>query len=384
MRLARMKPVPTPYRCYAVVSRGQVARNYRNVRAVAGPDVEVAAVVKADAYGHGLQEMAATLTAEGAKWLAVASVEEGVLLRSGGIHGARILVMGGFLPYESDALAQFNLTPAVHSLEELAQLEATGRSLGCHLPYHLKVDSGMGRLGIRAAGPEVVAAITGATNARLEGVMTHLASPDNFSSEQTAEQLAAFDGFLAALKAAGVQPAMVHAASTGAVAYGRRGAWRDMVRVGLALYGYVPESRGEAPAALLDVAPALTWKARLMAVKDVPEGAPIGYGATFRAPRAMRIGIAGAGYADGVFRCLSNCGKVIADGRLTRILGAVSMDLTAVDLSHTTRLSQGSEITLVGREGEAALGADEVARAAGTIPYEILCGIGARVKRVYV
>jgi alanine racemase len=252
------------------------------------------------------------------------------------------------------------------------------------LRYHLKFDSGMGRLGIQTAAPEVMQAITGATYARLTGLMTHLASPADFSSPQTGEQLAAFDAFLAALRKAGVAPETVHAASTGAVAYGRREAWRDMVRVGLALYGYVPDARGPVPDRLLDVEPALTWKARLLAVKDVPEGAPIGYGATFRAPRAMRIGIAGAGYADGVFRQLSNRGQVIADGKLTAIVGAVSMDLTAIDLSHTDRLAPGGEITLVGHEGDAALGADAVARAAGTISYEILCGIGARVKRVYV
>jgi alanine racemase len=409
---AKIKLVPTPYRCYAVVSRGQIARNYRNVRSVVGPGVEVAAVVKADAYGHGLLEIAETLVGpppgsaaeswpvgrartggphagsapheQGARWLAVASVEEGALLREGGIHEARILVMGGFLPYESDALLQYKLTPVVHSIEQLRQLESVGRSQNCHLPYHLKFDSGMGRLGIRTASPEVLEAVTGAGFARLEGLMTHLASPSDFSSPQTCEQLAAFDALAAALRAAGAKPEIVHAASTGAVAYGRREAWRDMVRVGLAIYGYVPDSCGSAPRLLLDVQPALAWKARLLAVKDVPEGAPIGYGATFRAPRAMRIGIAGAGYADGIFRQLSNCGKVIADGKLTSILGAVSMDLTAIDLSHTAALAPGDEITLLGREGGVTLGADEVARAAGTIPYEILCGIGSRVKRVYV
>ncbi len=381
---AKMELVPTPYRCYAVVSRAQIARNYRNVCSTVGSGVEVAAVVKADGYGHGLLEMAETLTAHGARWLAVASVEEGALLRSGGIHEARILVMGGFLPYEGEALIQYKLTPAVHSLEQLRQLDSAGRSFACHIPYHLKIDSGMGRLGIQSASPEVIEAVAGATYARLEGLMTHLASPSDFSSSQTCEQLAVFDASEAALRTAGLKPEIVHAASTGAVAYGLRSAWRDMVRVGLALYGYVPASSGPAPRQLIDVQPALAWKARLLAVKEVPEGAPIGYGATFRAPRAMRIGIAGAGYADGIFRQLSNCGRVIAGGMTTSILGAVSMDLTAIDLSHTTALAPGDEITLLGREGDVTLGADEVARAAGTISYEILCGIGSRVKRVYV
>ncbi len=381
---AKIELVPTPYRCYAVVSRGQIARNYRNIRSVVGSRVEVAAVAKADAYGHGLLEAAETLAANGARWLAVASVEEGALLRSGGIHEARILVMGGFLPYETDALLQYKLTPAVHSLEQLRQLESVGRSQHCHLPYHLKFDSGMGRLGIRSMSAEVMDAVAGASHAKLEGLMTHLASPADFCSHQTCDQLAAFDAVIGALRGAGAKPEIVHAASSGAIAYGRREAWRNMVRAGLAIYGYVPDSHGAAPQPLLDVQPALAWKARLLAVKNVPEGAPIGYGATFRAPRAMRIGIAGAGYADGIFRQLSNRGKVIADGKLTSILGAVSMDLTAIDLSHTAALAPGDEITLLGREGDVTLGADEVARAADTIAYEILCGIGSRVKRVYV
>jgi alanine racemase len=131
------------------------------------------------------------------------------------------------------------------------------------------------------------------------------------------------------------------------------------------------------------VKPALTWKAKLVAVKDIPEGAPVGYGGTFRAPRSMRIGIVGAGYADGVFRRLSNRGKVIADGKLTPILGAVSMDLTTIDLSHTTDLAAGDEVTLLGAEGAASLDAQQIASAAGTISYDILCRIGARVRRVY-
>jgi len=156
-----------------------------------------------------------------------------------------------------------------------------------------------------------------------------------------------------------------------------------MVRAGLSLYGYVSQARGDAPRQLLDVRPALTWKAKLVAVKDIPEGARVGYGGTFRAPRPMRIGIAGAGYADGVSHRLSNRGQVIADGQLTSILGAVSMDLTTIDLSHTTALAAGDEITLLGAEGAASLDARQVARAAGTIAYNILCGIGARVRRVY-
>ena len=143
-------------------------------------------------------------------------------------------------------------------------------------------------------------------------------------------------------------------------------------------------ARGDARRQLLDVHPALTWKAKILAVKDIPEGALVGYGGTFRAPRPMRIGILGAGYADGIFHRLSNRGKVIADGKLTAILGAISMDLTTIDLSHTDALAPGDEVTLLGAEGDARLDAQQIARVAGTISYNILCSISARVKRVYV
>lgn len=373
-----------PFRSYVLVSREQIARNYRAVRNIVGPDVTVAGVVKADAYGHGALEVSRTLLAEGAKWLAVSSVDEGVQLRAGGIHNARILVMGGFLPYEGEALVEFNLTPAVHSREQIRQAGLLAASAGKPLAYHLKIDSGMGRLGTRASAADLVATILQSRHACLEGLMTHFASAADYSSHQTADQLAYFDRVCAELCAAGIQPSVVHTSSTIAIGYGRRAAWRSMVRAGHAIYGYLSPARGEAPQPLLEVKPALTWKAKLLAVKEVPEGALIGYGGTFRAPCAMRIGILGAGYADGIFHRLSNRGKVIADGKLSAILGTISMDLTTIDLSHTDALRPGDDVTLLGAEGDAALDAQQIARVAGTISYNILCSISSRVRRVYI
>ena len=375
--------MPAPFRSYALVSREQLARNYRNVQSVVGPGVEVAGVVKADAYGHGMLEVARVLTAQGARWLAVSSVEEGTLLRDAGIHQTRILVMGGFLPHEREALVEYHLTPAVHSLDQIREADAVARSSGAQLPYHLKIDSGMGRLGTRASASEILAVLAETPHAKLEGLMTHLASSADYTSAQTDEQLACFHAMTEALRGAGVKLALVHASSSNPIGYGRREGWYNMVRAGLSLYGYVSRARGEAPRQRLDVKPALTWKARLVAVKDIPEGALVGYGGTFRAPRPMRIGIAGAGYADGVSHRLSNRGHVIADGQLTSILGAVSMDLTTIDLSHTSSLAPGDEITLLGAEGDASLDARQIARSAGTIAYDILCSIGSRVRRVY-
>ncbi|HEY2016753.1 MAG TPA: alanine racemase [Bryobacteraceae bacterium] len=373
-----------PFRSYALVSRDQIARNYRNVRSVVGPGVEVAGVVKADAYGHGAIEVSRVLVAEGAKWLAVSSVDEGVNLRSGGIHQTRILVMGGFLPFEGEALVEFDLTPAVHSLEQMRQLDRLAVGAGKRIRYHLKIDSGMGRLGTRAAAAEIVSTLDEMQYAELEGLMTHFASAADYGSTQTDEQLAYFHAVSGELDRAGVKVAQWHTSSSNAIGFGRTEGWHTMVRAGHALYGYVSPARGAAPPQLLQVKPALTWKARLLAVKDLPEGALVGYGGTFRTQRPMRIGILGAGYADGIFHRLSNRGKVIADGKLTAILGTISMDLTTIDLSHTAVLVPGDEVTLLGREGEACLDAQQIARTAGTISYNILCSISARVRRVYV
>jgi alanine racemase len=376
--------VSAPFRSYVLVSREQIARNYRNVRAVVGPTVDVAGVVKADAYGHGALEVSRVLVAEGARWLAVSSVDEGVNLRGGGIHQTRILVMGGFLPNEADALVDYDLTPAIHSLDQIRQVDRLAHASGKPIRYHLKIDSGMGRLGTRASAGEIVATLAEARHAQLEGLMTHFASAADYTGTQTADQLACFHAICQALREAGVAVAHLHTSSTNAIGFGRTEGWHTMVRAGHALYGYVSPARGDAPAQLLDVKPALTWKARLLAVKEIPEGALVGYGGTFRAPRPMRIGILGAGYADGIFHRLSNRGKVIADGKLTPIIGTISMDLTTIDLSHTAALGPGDEVTLLGAEGDARLDAQQIARTAGTISYNILCSISARVRRVYV
>jgi alanine racemase len=376
--------VSAPFRSYVLVSRQQIARNFLNVRSVVGPQVEVACVVKADAYGHGALEVARVLSSAGAHWLAVSSVDEGAQLRAGGIHGVRILVMGGFLPFESDALVEFDLTPAIHSLAQIRDIDRLASSSGKAIQYHLKVDSGMGRLGTRASAAEILATLAETPHARLDGLMTHFASAADYTSPQTAAQLEYFHGICRALAAAGVAVPHLHTSSTNAIGYGRTEGWHSLVRAGHALYGYVSPARGDAPPRLLDVKPALTWKAKLLAVKDLPEGALVGYGGSFRTPRPMRIGILGAGYADGMFHRLSNRGKVIADGKLTAILGTVSMDLTTIDLSHTTRLVPGDEVTLLGSEGDCSLDAQQIAKVAGTISYNILCSISARVRRVYV
>jgi alanine racemase len=374
--------MPHPFRSFALISRERIARNYRNVCEAAGPGVEVVAVVKANAYGHGAAEVSRVLTAAGARWLSVSSVEEGVALREAGID-ARVLVMGGFLPFEREALLEYDLTPAVQSLAEVADIDRLARDSGRILPYHLKVDTGMGRLGTRAPAQAVVEAIRKARHARLEGLMSHLASAGDFTTAQTAGQVSCFDALRSALREAGIEPRYAHIAATHAIAYPSCDRC-NMVRPGLAIYGYVSPARGEAPERKLNVAPALTWKARVVTVKDVGQGSPLSYGATFRAPRPMRVAVIAAGYADGVFRSLSNRGRVIAAGQIVPMVGTVCMDLTLIDVSHTTALAPGDEVTLLGDEGNARLDAEQIAGMAGTIPYEVLCAIGTRVRRVYV
>jgi len=371
-----------PKRSWIEVSLPQIASNFRAVRSLVGAGVEVMPVVKADAYRHGAVEVSRALFREGALWLAVSSVEEGVALRVAGIE-ARILVMAGVLPSEREELLARDLTPVIHSLEELATLDRLAAGRGVAIGYHLKIDTGMGRLGERSTAESIAGAIAGCRQARLEGLMTHFASAADYNSGQTGEQIAAFHNICGALRAAGIEPEYRHAASTIAIAYGRREAWHNLVRPGHAIYGYVSPARGPAPSNLLDVKPALSWKAAIVAVKDLPAGAPIGYGAMFRAPQAMRIGVLGVGYADGLPHRLSNRGKVIAGGKLAPILGAVSMDLTTIDLSQSPHLKPGDAVTLLGGEGGAVQDAQQMARAAGSISYSVLCGISARVQRIY-
>ena len=374
---------PPPYRSYVLVSLDRIRRNYRNVREAVGPDIEVMAVVKADAYGHGALAVSRALLEEGAKWLAVSSVDEGVALREAGID-ARILVMAGFLPHEREAVVEHDVTPTAHSLEDIAELDRMAARAGRTLAFHLKIDSGMGRLGTRAEPGQIVAALAALRHARLEGLMTHFASAADFNSPQTGRQLARFQECLAAVRQAGIAVDYVHTSSTNAIGYARRDAWYNMVRAGHALYGYVSPVRGAGPGQILDVQPALTWKARILAIKDIPEGALVGYGGTFRAPAPMRIAILGAGYADGVFHRLSNRGTVIAAGQIVPIVGTISMDLTTIDVTRIPDLKPGDDVTLLGAEGDARLDAQQIARTAGTISYNILSSISARVRRVYV
>jgi alanine racemase len=346
-------------------------------------------VVKADAYRHGAVEVSRVLVEQGARWLAVSNVEEGVALRQAGIS-ARILVMADFLPVERPALIEYDLTPAIHSLPDLVEWNKLARVTQRPLRYHLKLDTGMGRLGTRAPVEEIAETVLASKRVTCEGLMTHFASSADYDNPQTGQQIGCFRRLAEGLRQAGVKPAYVHLSSTNPVAYGRSETWRGMgttamVRPGHAIYGYVSAARGEqAPKRILDVKPALAWRAAILAVKEIPEGARIGYGGIHRTTRRTRIGVLAAGYADGLPHRLSNKGRVIAGGKWAPILGAVSMDLTTVDLTASPELKAGDAVTLIGTEGECPQDAQQMARAAGTISYSVRCGISARGKGVSV
>jgi alanine racemase len=323
-------------------------------------------------------EVSRILCEAGAKWLAVSSVDEGAALRRAGIE-CRILVMAGVMPWEIGTLREFRLTPVAHSLDDLRNLDE-----GDALDVHLKIDTGLNRLGTTAAAGEIIAAIRSLRNVRIEGLLSHFASAADFSSPQSDDQIAAFDRIREALAQSGIHPPVMHFASTNAIGYPRRNAWLSLVRPGHAIYGYLSPARGNAPAAVIAVKPALSWRTRIIVVKDIPAGAKVGYGGSFVAPQAMRIAVLAAGYADGIPHRLSNKGKVIAGGQFAPILGTVSMDLTTVDISKSPNLKPGDEVTLLGTEGNLSLDAQQIARLAGTISYNVLCGISARVKRFYV
>jgi alanine racemase len=369
--------VPQNARCYVEISRSRIAANYRAVCDAVGPETQIIGVVKANAYGHGAVEVANILAAEGVRWLAVSSVDEGVTLRRAGI-GCRVLIMAGVMRWEHEALREFRLTPVAHSLDDLRRYDE-----GAPLEVHLKVDTGMNRLGTRHTAAEIAAAVRNLRNISVEGLLSHFASAADFISHQTEEQMREFQAVWRDLAALGVRPALMHFASTNAIAYPRRAAWLSLVRPGHAIYGYVSPARGPAPPPVLEVKPALSWRTRIVSIKDIAAGSKVGYGGSFVAPAPLRLAVLSAGYADGVPHRLSNKGRVIAGGRFAPIVGTVSMDLTTIDISHSSHLRPGDEVTLLGSEGDVSLDAQQIARTAGTISYNVLCGIGARVKRFY-
>jgi alanine racemase len=363
----------------AVVDLCAIAQNLRAIRGVLHPATQLLAVVKANAYGHGCLEVARSLVAAGADHLGVACVEEGIALRLAGVQ-LPILVMGPTLPDAAEEILEYQLDPVVCDLPVAERLSHVAKQAGRPIRVHLEVDTGMARLGVSPGeAPAYGAKLAGLPGLRLEGLMSHFASAEADELASAQEQLARFLEVDRALRAAGLLAARRHMAnSAGLLAL--PDSHFEMVRPGILLYGYAPSPRLGAGLALR---PALTLRTRIAALRDVPPGQGVSYGHTFVAPRALRLATLPLGYADGVRRALSNRGEVLVRGRRAPIVGRVCMDMTVVDVSAIPGTAVGDEVVLIGRQGDAAITADEVAAAAGTISYEVLAGIGPRVPRLY-
>ena len=376
------------HRTWAEISLDVLRNNFRAIQQHVGAKVAICAVVKADAYGHGVVECARALESAGAPWLGVTDAAEGLALRDAGLR-ARILLMTGMWKGEEDLIVSHQLTPTVWEAWHLLLLQQAARKQDAILPVHLKLDTGMNRLGAaKDAWPNLFDAMARCQNLRLEGVSTHFATVLN--SQKTSQQATLFEEGLAALDGIGLRPALVHMANSAAIS-GRPETWKTMVRPGIALYGYSrpdysqPATDEEQACDIVPaVRPVLAWKTRVIALKDVAAGQAIGYGGTFVAKERCRIAVLPVGYADGFHRLLSNRGRVLVRGEYAPVAGRVSMDLTTSDVSRIPGVEVGEEVVLIGESKGKSIDAREHARLCETIPYEILCSISERVPRMYL
>ncbi len=373
-------------RTWAEVSLKSLADNFHAVQKHVGDAVTICAVVKADGYGHGAVESARALESEGAKWLGVTDAAEGWALRGAGTK-ARILLMTGIWKGEEDGIVAQNLTPTVWEPWHIELLERAAQKRQAVLPVHLKIDTGMNRLGApTAALPLVCEKLAASHHLTLEGVSTHFASAEVLDSEEAMRQAKRFEDGLELVQSYGLHPTFIHMGNSAAMS-ARPETWKTMVRPGIALYGYsLPFVRGgeAAPVPPLPLCPVLSWKTRVLTVKEVAAGEAVGYMGTFITKQRSRIAVLPVGYADGYPRLLSNRARVIVGGEYAPVVGRVSMDLTIVDVSQIRGVAVGDEVILIGKSNEKTVDAVELARLCESVPYEILCGLSQRVPRVYV
>jgi alanine racemase len=404
---------------WAEVSLSALAHNLRAIRQFVNPPGEerktprkILSIVKGNAYGHGGPEVAKALEKAGSDWFGVTCTEEGIEVRKAGVRKP-ILLLTSFWPGEEPRLLEYNLTPVIHRCEQLAVLDRAaarfcgGRSLDRHagrntrtsrndaqkrISFHLKMDTGMNRLGIAPGDIECFARqLAKCEHLQLGGVFTHLASSEVFSDtpagKQTREQEDRFFAALDRLRALGIDPGLVHAANSAAIVT-RPESWADMVRPGAILYGYhpgydPPEKRAEFEARL-PVKPAMSLRTRIISVRSVPAGAGVGYNETFVAKRPSRIAVLAAGYADGIHRSLGNRGCVLVRGALAPIIGIISMDVTMIDVTDIPDAAVGDVATIYGRDGDRLHPAHLVARSIGTVTSDLLCAVTKRVPRIYL
>lgn len=373
---------------WAEVSLSALRQNFRVVQKHIGANVTVCAVVKADAYGHGAVECAQALVQEGARWFGVTSLDEAIPLREAGVRG-RILLMTGFWRGEEEEIVRLDLTPTVWEPQQVELLERAASHLGAKHAIHLKVDTGMGRLGFAPEDlPKIVSALKSSPHLVVEGLSTHLSSSEVLDAPSVPQQLGVFDQTRNLLRREGFDPTLIHTANTGAV-ISRKESWNTMVRPGAALYGYyMPFERAgrevTGKGLKLAVKPVLTWKTRILSLREVRANQPLGYNGIYVTKAPARIAVLPVGYADGFNRALSSRGRVIVREHYAPIVGRISMDLTLVDVTGLPEVAVGDEAILLGTCDSLSFDAKEHASLANTVLYEILCGISKRVPRKHL
>lgn len=372
---------------WAEIHLDNLAANFKQVRTQVSPTARVMAVVKADAYGHGAVECAKSLAREGADWFGVAIPEEGMQLRAAGITQP-ILCLGGFWGDQAKACLQHRLTPVVYRLDMFESLNQAALDAGVIADAHVKIDTGMGRLGIRFdALSEFAGQLDRFRNVRIDGLMSHLAAADDASCQPlTRDQILRFEEAAATFRERGYHPTYLHLSNSAGI-YGHREAWGNLVRPGGVLYGLW---RDVLPLKISDpqLKAVMSLHTRIGMLKWVPPGETIGYGCTFEASRKSLIATLPIGYHDGYMRALSNRANVIVRGMHAPVVGRVSMDLTLIDVTNVPEVELGDKVTLLGsdrqNEGGPNISAEDLARISGTLSYEVTCGIGERVPRVYL
>lgn len=365
-----------------------IAANLKAIRSLIPPTTRILAVVKANAYGHGAPPVASRLEREGVDMLGVAFLPEGKALREKGVRTPAI-ILGGIEPEELEEAASLGLTPVVSSLEQLRRFIDALEERQRAMDVHLKIDTGMNRLGIKADRPEFDEALDliGASAAGgflgIRGILSHFSEAERLDSTATARQLAAFrkaaDRIRSVLAAAGAEDPVLHMANSAASLYCPEARF-DMIRIGIALYGISPDPGRELPPGFR---PVMRLTSRVMAVKELAAGEAVSYGGTYRAAKPGRIAVLPIGYADGYRRSFGNCAHVLIRGRKAPVVGTICMDLTLVDVSGLPDACRGDEVVLLGGQGEERISAWDLACWAETIPYEICCQVGPRVERVY-
>ena len=378
------KPARRP--TWAEIDLNQLAANFKQVKEHVGATARVMAVVKANAYGHGAVACARRLATEGADWFGVALPEEAIELRNAGITQP-LLCLAGFWPAQGAACIQHNLTSVVYRLDMIEELDHAAKEAGVIAGVHVKVDTGMGRLGVRYDQlTDFIPALERFRNVRIDGLMTHLAAADDTTCQPlTLDQIRRFDEAVAAFREHGYRPTHLHLANSAGV-YAHREAWGNMVRPGGVLYGLW---RDVLPPSVPDpqLHPVMSLRSRIILLKWVPPGETIGYGCTFEASRRSLIATLPVGYHDGYMRGFSNRSHVIVRGVFAPVVGRVSMDLTLIDVTDVEGVSLHDEVTLLGWDRgnqELRIRAEELARIAGTLSYEVTCGVGDRVPRIYI